>query len=123
MKKRASGQRVDTCICRQTKEIRCEEGKESDTEQPEKGSKNKSSGGKLDTDKQVKKSTRKDKRNHIDNITKKAKGTAGPGNLSELCMVTKNLSNKFQQTHKPAKDNNQITENLTGVDFVNVYSF
>lgn len=70
--KKVSAQRVDSCICRHTEEIRCEEGKESGTEQqPEKGSKNKSSGGKLATDKEVKKSIRKEKRNHIDNLAKK----------------------------------------------------
>lgn len=72
--KKVSAQRVDSCICRHTEEIRCEEGKESGTEQqPEKGSKNKSSEGILATDKEVKKSIRKEKRNHIDNLAKKLK--------------------------------------------------
>uniref|UniRef100_A0A8W8KZ05 Uncharacterized protein n=1 Tax=Magallana gigas TaxID=29159 RepID=A0A8W8KZ05_MAGGI len=55
-------------------------------------------------DKEVNKSIRKDKRDHIDNLVKQAKEAAGQGNLRELYMVTMKLSNKFQQTYKPVKD-------------------
>lgn len=58
-------------------------------------------------DKEVNKSTRKDKRDHIDNLVKQAKEAAGQGNLRELYMVTMKLSNKFQQTYKPVKDKNR----------------
>jgi hypothetical protein len=52
------------------------------------------------------KDIRKDKRNHIDNLAKQAEEAAGQGNLRELYMVTRKLSNKFQQTEKPVKDKN-----------------
>lgn len=58
-------------------------------------------------DKEVNKSIRKDKRDHIDNLVKQAKEAAGQGNLRELYMVTMKLSNKFQQTYKPEKDKNR----------------
>lgn len=58
-------------------------------------------------DKEVNKSIRKDKRDHIDNLVKQAKEAAGQGNLRELYMVTMKLSNKFQQTYKPVKDKNR----------------
>lgn len=58
-------------------------------------------------DKEVNKSIRKDKRDHIDNLVKQAKEAAGQGNLRELYMVIMKLSNKFQQTYKPVKDKNR----------------
>ena len=54
--------------------------------------------------KEVRKSTRKDKRDHIDNLAKQAETAAGQGNLKELYMITKKLAGKFQQTDKPVKD-------------------
>lgn len=58
-------------------------------------------------DKEVNKSIRKDKGDHIDNLVKQAKEAAGQGNLRELYMVIMKLSNKFQQTYKPEKDKNR----------------
>ncbi|KAJ8356884.1 hypothetical protein SKAU_G00196780 [Synaphobranchus kaupii] len=62
-------------------------------------------------DKEVKKSIRKDKRDHIDNLAKQAEEAAGQGNLKDLYMVTKKLSGKFQQSDKPImdKNGNQLT--------------
>lgn len=61
------------------------------------------------TDKEVKKSIRKDKWDHNDNLAKQAEEAAGQGNLRELYMVTTKLSNKFQQTDKPVKDKNSTS--------------
>ncbi|KAJ8333838.1 hypothetical protein SKAU_G00411570 [Synaphobranchus kaupii] len=62
-------------------------------------------------DKEVKKSIRKDKKDHIDNLAKQAEEAAGQGNLKGLYMVTKKLSGKFQQSDKPImdKNGNQLT--------------
>ena len=54
--------------------------------------------------KEVKKSIRKDKRAHIDNLAQQAETAAGQGNLKDLYMITKKLAGKFQQTDKPVKD-------------------
>lgn len=54
--------------------------------------------------KQVKKSIRKDKRDYIDGLAKRAEKAAGMGNLRELYQVTKQLAGKFQQSDKPIKD-------------------
>ena len=64
------------------------------------------------TDKEVKKSIRKDKRDYIDNLAKQAEEAAGQGNLKELYMITKKLA-KFQQTDKPVKDKNGKTLTTT----------
>lgn len=45
------------------------------------------------TDKEVKKSIRKDKWDHNDNLAKQAEEAAGQENLRELYMVTTKLSN------------------------------
>ncbi|XP_062587192.1 uncharacterized protein LOC134248835 [Saccostrea cucullata] len=65
------------------------------------------------TDKEVKKSIRGDKRDYIDNLAKQAEEAAGQVNLKELYMITKKLSNKFQQTDKPVKDKNRKTLTTT----------
>ena len=59
----------------------------------------------------VKKSIRKDKRDYIDSLAKQAVETAGKGNMKELYMTTKKLSNNFQQAHKPIqyKNGNTLT--------------
>nr|KAG5697245.1 hypothetical protein BaRGS_028981 [Batillaria attramentaria] len=57
-------------------------------------------------DREVKRSTRKDKRDYIDNLANQAEEAAGQGNLKDLYQVTKKLVGKFQQTDKPVKDKN-----------------
>nr|KAG5688457.1 hypothetical protein BaRGS_003054 [Batillaria attramentaria] len=57
-------------------------------------------------DREVKRSTRKDKRDYIDNLASQAEEAAGQGNLKDLYQVTKKLAGKFQQTDKPVKDKN-----------------
>ena len=56
------------------------------------------------TDREVKRSIRKDKRDYIDNLASQAEEAAGQGNLKDLYLVTKKLAGKFQQTDKPVKD-------------------
>nr|KAG5687536.1 hypothetical protein BaRGS_013638 [Batillaria attramentaria] len=55
---------------------------------------------------EVKRSTRKDKRDYIDNLASQAEEAARQGNLKDLYQVTKKLAGKFQQTDKPVKDKN-----------------
>nr|KAG5703496.1 hypothetical protein BaRGS_020130 [Batillaria attramentaria] len=57
-------------------------------------------------DREVKRSTRKDKRDYIDNLASQAEEAARQGNLKNLYQVTKKLAGKFQQTDKPVKDKN-----------------
>nr|KAG5690011.1 hypothetical protein BaRGS_007313 [Batillaria attramentaria] len=57
-------------------------------------------------DREVKRSTRKDKRDYIDNLANQAEEAAGQGNLKDLYQVTKKFAGKFQQTDKPVKDKN-----------------
>nr|KAG5699763.1 hypothetical protein BaRGS_014179 [Batillaria attramentaria] len=57
-------------------------------------------------DREVKRSTRKDKRDYIDNLASQAEDAARQGNLKDLYQVTKKLAGKFQQTDKPVKDKN-----------------
>nr|KAG5698284.1 hypothetical protein BaRGS_016986 [Batillaria attramentaria] len=57
-------------------------------------------------DREVKRSTRKDKRDYIDNLASQAEEAARQGNLKDLYQVTKKLAGKFQQTDKPVKDKN-----------------
>nr|KAG5707958.1 hypothetical protein BaRGS_025096 [Batillaria attramentaria] len=57
-------------------------------------------------DREVKRSTRKDKRDYIDNLASQAEEAARQGNLKDLYQVTKKLTGKFQQTDKPVKDKN-----------------
>nr|KAG5689406.1 hypothetical protein BaRGS_017924 [Batillaria attramentaria] len=57
-------------------------------------------------DREVKRSTRKDQRDYIDNLANQAEEAAGQGNLKDLYQVTKKLAGKFQQTDKPVKDKN-----------------
>ena len=47
---------------------------------------------------EVKRSIKKDKRDYIDNVARQAETEAGQGNLRDLCLVTKKLTGKFQQT-------------------------
>ncbi|XP_078685571.1 uncharacterized protein LOC144918578 [Branchiostoma floridae x Branchiostoma belcheri] len=55
-------------------------------------------------DKDVKKSIKKDKREHFDSLAKQAEEAAGKGNLRDLYMVTRKLAGKLQQNDKPVKD-------------------
>ena len=57
-------------------------------------------------EKEVKRSIKKDKRDHIDNLASQAEQAAGEGNLKDLYLITKKLTGKFQQTDKPVKDKN-----------------
>nr|KAG5691851.1 hypothetical protein BaRGS_033455 [Batillaria attramentaria] len=57
-------------------------------------------------DREVKRSTRKDKRDYIDNLASQAEEAARQGNLKDLYQVNKKLAGKFQQTDKPVKDKN-----------------
>nr|KAG5704681.1 hypothetical protein BaRGS_025323 [Batillaria attramentaria] len=57
-------------------------------------------------DREVKRSTGKDKRDYIDNLASQAEEAARQGNLKDLYQVTKKLAGKFQQTDKPVKDKN-----------------
>nr|KAG5707916.1 hypothetical protein BaRGS_031647 [Batillaria attramentaria] len=57
-------------------------------------------------DREVKRSTRKDKRDYIENLASQAEVAAQQGNLKDLYQVTKKLVGKFQQTDKPVKDKN-----------------
>ena len=52
----------------------------------------------------MKRSIRKDKRDHSDRMAKEAEDAAGKGNLKDLYMITKKLAGTFQQTDKPVKD-------------------
>ncbi|KAJ8346757.1 hypothetical protein SKAU_G00281580 [Synaphobranchus kaupii] len=54
--------------------------------------------------KEVKRSIRKDKRAHIDNLAQQAETAAAQGNMKDLYMITKKLAGRFQQTDKPVKD-------------------
>ena len=58
------------------------------------------------SDSEVKKSTKKDKRDYIDDLARQAETAAGQGNLRDLYLVAKKLTGKFQQTDKPVKDKN-----------------
>nr|KAG5706182.1 hypothetical protein BaRGS_019509 [Batillaria attramentaria] len=51
-------------------------------------------------DREVKRSTRKDKRDYIDNLASQAEEVARQGNLKDLYQVTKKLAGKFQQTNQ-----------------------
>nr|KAG5694139.1 hypothetical protein BaRGS_001466 [Batillaria attramentaria] len=57
-------------------------------------------------DREVKRSTRKDKTDYIDNLASQAEEAARQGNLKDLYQVTKKLAGKFRQTDKPVKDKN-----------------
>lgn len=53
---------------------------------------------------EVKKSIRKDKRAHIDNLAQQADTAAAQGNMKDLYMITRKLAGKLHQTDKPVKD-------------------
>ena len=55
---------------------------------------------------EVKTSIKKDKRDYIDDLDRQAKTAARKENMSDLYLVTKKLTGKFQQTDKPVKDKN-----------------
>ena len=55
-------------------------------------------------DKEVKESIKKDKRDFIEDLARKAEEAAGQGNLRELYQVTRSLAGKFQQSDKPVRD-------------------
>ena len=55
-------------------------------------------------DREVKRSTRKDKRYYNDDLARQAETAAGHGNLRDLYLVTKKMTGKLQQTDKPVKD-------------------
>ncbi|XP_078610787.1 uncharacterized protein LOC144881517 [Branchiostoma floridae x Branchiostoma japonicum] len=55
-------------------------------------------------DNEVKKSIKKDKRDHFEELANQAEEAAGKGNLRDLYMTTRKLAGKFQQADKPVKD-------------------
>ena len=55
-------------------------------------------------DREVKRSIRKDKRDYIHDLARQAETAARQGNLKDLCLMTKKLMDKFQQTDKTVKD-------------------
>jgi len=55
-------------------------------------------------DKEVKKSIKKDKSDHFEDLARQAEEAAGKGNLRDLYMTTRKLAGKFQQVDKPVKD-------------------
>ena len=57
-------------------------------------------------DRVVKRSIKKDKRDYIDDLARKAETAAGQGNLRDLYLVTKKLAGEFLQTEKPVKNKN-----------------
>nr|KAG5694454.1 hypothetical protein BaRGS_008693 [Batillaria attramentaria] len=54
-------------------------------------------------DREVKRSTRKDKRDYIDDLANQAEEAAGQGNLKDLYQVTKKLVGKFQQDRQTSE--------------------
>ena len=58
-------------------------------------------------DREVKRSIKKDKRDYIDDLARQAETAAEQGNLRDLYLVTKKLTDKFQQTDKPVVDKNR----------------
>ena len=58
------------------------------------------------TESEVKRSSKKDKRDFIDDLARQAETAGGQGNLRDLYLVTKKLMGKFQHTDKPMKDRN-----------------
>ena len=55
---------------------------------------------------EVKRSIKKDKRDYIDDLARQAETAAELGNMRDLCLVTKKLTGKFQQSDKPVMDKN-----------------
>ena len=74
------------------------------------------------SDREVKRSIKKDKMDYIDDLARQAETAAGQGNLRDLYLLTKKLTGKFQQTDKPCSDgqewkptdNNQRTTEMMG---------
>ena len=58
-------------------------------------------------DREVNRSIKKDKWDYIDDLARHAETAAGQGNLRDLYLVTKKLTDKFQQTDKPVRDKNE----------------
>ena len=55
-------------------------------------------------DREVKRTIEKDKRDYIDDLARQAETAARQGNLTDMYLVTKKLTGKFQQTDKPVTD-------------------
>ncbi|CAH1268867.1 Hypp4012 [Branchiostoma lanceolatum] len=55
-------------------------------------------------EKEVKKSIKRDKRDHIEDLAKQAEEAAGKGNLKDLYIRTRKLAGKFPQVDKPVRD-------------------
>ncbi|XP_066289728.1 craniofacial development protein 2-like [Branchiostoma lanceolatum] len=54
--------------------------------------------------KEVKKSIKRNKRDHIEDLAKQAEEAAGKGNLKDLYITTRKLAGKFPQVDKPVRD-------------------
>lgn len=52
----------------------------------------------------MKTDVKKNKRDFIEDLARKAEDAAGQGNLKDLYQLTKRLAGKFQQTDKPFRD-------------------
>jgi len=52
----------------------------------------------------VRRSIKRDKRSHLDNLAKHAEEAAAQGNMKELYNTTKKISARYQLTDKPIKD-------------------
>ena len=55
-------------------------------------------------DREVKKSTKKDKKDYIEELASQAENAAGQWTLKDLYLTTRKLAVTFQQTDKPFKD-------------------
>ncbi|XP_078357393.1 uncharacterized protein LOC144642296 [Oculina patagonica] len=64
--------------------------------------------------KEVRRSIKRDKRNHIDNLARQAEEAAARGNMKELYNTTKKLAARYQVTDKPIKDKQGKTLTSTG---------
>jgi hypothetical protein len=49
----------------------------------------------------------------VDSLAREVKEAAGEGNMKSLCLLTRKLFGRFQQTEKPVKDNDGNTLTAT----------
>ena len=61
----------------------------------------------IEANSEVKRSIKKDKRDYIKDLARQVETTAGQGNLEDLYLVAKKLTDKFERTDKPVKDKNR----------------
>ena len=58
---------------------------------------------------EVRRSIKRDKRSHIDNLARQAEEAAARGNMKEIYNTTKKLAARYQVTYKPIKDKQRKT--------------